>query len=99
MYYYPGPRNPDNLPAFPEVQGFGSTTPGGRGWQIIEVTNLNTDGPCSFRAACEASVSRIVLFRTGGTIHLKRDVIIHRYTANIAYVRYFRINLLNKLPA
>ena len=57
------------IPAFPGAEGFGSKTPGGRGGTIIEVTNLTERGPGSFRAACEASGPRIVMFRTGGTIH------------------------------
>ena len=58
------------LPAFPGAQGFGSDTSGGRGGKIIEVTNLHADGAGSFRAACEASGPRIVVFRTGGMINI-----------------------------
>jgi pectate lyase len=46
----------------------------GRGGAILQVTNLNDDGPGSFRAACDASGPRIVVFRTGGTITLARPV-------------------------
>ena len=56
------------LPAFPGAEGFGSTTPGGRGGQVYVVTNLNDDGPGSFRAACEAVGPRIIIFDIGGTI-------------------------------
>jgi pectate lyase len=56
------------LPAFPGAEGFGSTTPGGRGGRVIEVTNLDEAGPGSFRAALESSGPRIVIFRVGGTI-------------------------------
>lgn len=58
-----------NLAAFPGAVGFGSTTVGGRGGVVIEVTNLNNTGPGSFREACAASGPRIVVFRTGGTIN------------------------------
>ncbi len=59
------------LPAFPGAEGFGSTTPGGRGGQVLLVTNLDDDGPGSLRAACLTPGPRTVLFRVGGTIALK----------------------------
>ena len=60
-----------DLPAFPGAEGFGSTTPGGRGGKVLLVTNLNDSGPGSLRAAVEADGPRIVVFRTGGLIELK----------------------------
>ncbi|RYD47204.1 MAG: pectate lyase, partial [Sphingomonadales bacterium] len=36
--------------AFPGAVGPAAQTPGGRGGQIIRVTNLNADGPGSFKA-------------------------------------------------
>jgi hypothetical protein len=62
------------MPAFPGAEGFGSNTPGGRGGAVLVVTNLNDSGPGSFRAACEASGPRIVVFRTGGMIDLKKSI-------------------------
>ena len=55
--------------AFPGAEGFGAYTPGGRGGRVIEVTNLNADGPGSLRQACEAKGPRIVVFRVSGVIH------------------------------
>ena len=72
------------LPAFPGAEGFGSNTPGGRGGTVIEVTNLNNSGSGSFRAACEASGPRIVVFRTGGTIVLSSDIWINNPYITIA---------------
>jgi len=46
----------DFLPAFPGAEGFGARTIGGRGGQIVKVTNLNDSGPGSLRAAVEAPV-------------------------------------------
>jgi hypothetical protein len=62
------------LPAFPGAEGFGATTPGGRGGQVMWVTNLDDSGPGSFRAACEAEGPRLVIFRVSGTIALKKPI-------------------------
>jgi hypothetical protein len=59
------------VPAFPGAEGFGSTTPGGRGGQVIQITNTNDSGPGSLRAAVEASGARYVVFTTGGNISLQ----------------------------
>ncbi|RMG45564.1 MAG: hypothetical protein D6723_18295 [Acidobacteria bacterium] len=68
------------LPAFPGAEGFGSTTPGGRGGRVIKVTNLNDSGPGSLREALEAEGPRIVVFEVGGVIDLQRDIrITHPY--------------------
>ncbi len=72
------------LPAFPGAEGFGATTPGGRGGRVLFVTNLNDSGPGSFRAACEAEGPRIVIFRTSGTIALKKDIVVRNPFLTIA---------------
>ena len=56
--------------AFPTAEGFGKYAQGGRAGQVIKVTNLNDSGPGSFRAACEASGPRTVIFEVGGRIEL-----------------------------
>lgn len=61
-------------PAFPGAEGFGADTPGGRGGKALFVTNLNDSGPGSFRAACDATGPRIVIFRVGGLIDLKKNI-------------------------
>lgn len=50
-------------------QGFGATTPGGDGGQIVNVTNLNDAGPGSLREAV-AGGNRTVVFDVGGEIVL-----------------------------
>lgn len=70
----------DSLPAFPGAEGFGSTTPGGRGGAVLLVTNLEDylpkeqPIPGSLRAALSAKWPRIVVFRVSGTIPLKAAV-------------------------
>lgn len=65
-------------PAFPGAEGFGATTPGGRGGKVYVVTTLEDYKPRkeqpipgSLRAACEAQGPRIVVFNVGGLITLK----------------------------
>ena len=64
------PAAAQDIPAFPGAYGFGSTTPGGRGGQVLFVTNLNDDGPGSLRAAVNTAGPRIIVFRVGGVIEL-----------------------------
>ncbi|MBL0946747.1 pectate lyase [Brevundimonas sp.] len=68
----PAPSQAQSGPlAFPGALGWASATPGGRGGQIIRVTNLNNEGPGSLRAAIEADGPRIVVFEVGGVIDLE----------------------------
>jgi hypothetical protein len=54
--------------------GFGATTPGGRGGQILRVTNLNDGGAGSLRAALTASGARTVICEVSGTIALASKI-------------------------
>src|SRR5437762_2722782 len=71
-------------PAFPGSEGFGADTPGGRGGAVIAVTTLEDSGPGSFRAACDAEGPRIVVFRVGGLIDLKKNIVIRNPNITIA---------------
>ena len=49
-------------------------TTGGRGGQVIQVTNLKDNGPGSFRAAIEAQGPRIIIFRVARIIPLELNI-------------------------
>lgn len=72
------------VPAFPGAEGFGSTTPGGRGGRVILVTNLEDSGPGSLRAACEAEGPRVVVFRVAGLITLASPIVVKNPYLTIA---------------
>lgn len=57
------------IKAFPEAEGWGAVSSGGRGGRVIKVTNLNASGPGSLAEACAAKGPRIVVFDVSGVIH------------------------------
>ncbi len=75
---------PASLPAFPGAEGFGAFTPGGRGGRTVVVSNLNDEGPGSFRAAVTAKGPRVVVFAVGGLITLASPVTIEEPFVTIA---------------
>lgn len=74
----------DYVPSFPGAEGHGSMTRGGRGGQVIAVTNLNDSGPGSLRDAVETEGPRIVVFRVSGTIDLQSRLVISNPYITIA---------------
>lgn len=70
----PPPPTQTGLSVFPGAEGFGVTTPAGRGGTVLRVTNLNDSGPGSLRAALAATGPRTVIFEVGGTIALSADL-------------------------
>lgn len=62
--------------AFPDAEGFGAYTPGGRGGKVLFVTNLNDHGPGSLRAAVDTPGPRLILFRVAGVIELESTLTI-----------------------
>lgn len=72
------------LPAFPGAEGFGATTPGGRGGKVLRVTTLEDSGPGSFRAACDAEGPRVIVFDVAGTIALRKPITVKNPFLTIA---------------
>jgi hypothetical protein len=72
------------VPAFPGAEGFGATTPGGRGGRVLLVTTLDDAGPGSLRAACEAEGPRTVVFRVAGLITLNKPIVVRHPFLTVA---------------
>lgn len=69
--------------AFPEAEGFGKYTSGGRGGEVYIVTNLNDSGPGSFRYGVEMEGARTIVFALSGTIELQTDLRIRNDSISI----------------
>ncbi len=70
--------------AFPGAIGFGANTSGGRGGKVLKVTNLQDSGTGSLRWAVEQTGKRYVIFRVGGIINLKSQLIVKNPGITIA---------------
>jgi pectate lyase len=69
-----GPCPNGESPAFPTAEGFGACAKGGRGGQVVYVTNLNDAGPGSFRDAMLKTFPRTIMFKVSGTIQLNSRI-------------------------
>lgn len=68
------------LPSFPGAEGFGAETTGGRGGQVIYVTNLDPSGPGSLAEALATPGPRYILFKVSGLINASAEVIYGDFT-------------------
>lgn len=87
--FYPAAIVPADLPqakvpAFPGAEGAGEFSFGGRGGKVFVVTNLNDEGPGTFREACESAGPRIVVFDVAGIIRLQKPIFIEAPYLTIA---------------
>ena len=76
--------NAQGIPIFPEAEGFARNVSGGRGGNIIRVTNLNGSGAGSLRDAVRASGARTIVFEVSGTIDLSSSLTINNPDITIA---------------
>lgn len=72
------------IPAFPGAEGYGSYSKGGRGGELIIVSNLNDSGPGSLREAVNHEGPRTILFETAGIIDLDSTLVISNPYITIA---------------
>lgn len=63
-----------SIPAFPGAEGFGASASGGRGGQVIYVTNLNCSGAGSLAAALQVTGKKYILFKVSGVIPCAAEV-------------------------
>jgi hypothetical protein len=71
--------------AFPGADGCGKYATGGRGGEVVNVTNLNDDGLGSLRHALdEIEEPRIIVFNVSGTIFLKSEIELDHGNVTIA---------------
>ena len=90
----------EKAPAFPGAEGHGRFVTGGRGGNVIRVTNLNDDGPGSLRYAVNGNSRKIVVFDVAGVIALSKDLAIGDNTTILGQtapapgitVRYYTVN-------
>jgi hypothetical protein len=72
--------------AFPGAEGYGKYATGGRGGKVAIVTNLQNDGPGSFRQALAAYPNEplTVVFQVSGIIDLATPLVLKRSNVTIA---------------
>lgn len=71
--------------AFPGAEGYGRFAIGGRDGKVVAVTNLNDDGPGSFRDAVNQDIGpKTIVFNVSGNIQLKSRLVVNQPYVTIA---------------
>ncbi|TDD97809.1 T9SS C-terminal target domain-containing protein [Flavobacterium cellulosilyticum] len=71
--------------AFIGAEGYGRYAIGGRGGKVLEVTNLNDDGPGSLRDAVDQEIGpKTIVFNVSGKIELKSRLVINQPNITVA---------------
>ena len=71
--------------AFPGAEGYGRFAVGGRGGKVVEVTNLDDNGPGSFRAAVnDGEGPKTIVFNVSGNIKLEDRLVVNNPNITIA---------------
>ncbi|VXC13811.1 MULTISPECIES: pectate lyase family protein [Chryseobacterium] len=71
--------------SFPDAEGFGRYTTGGRGGKVVFVTKISDDGSeGTLRYALEQKGPRYIVFKTAGTIYLESPLKIKEGNVTIA---------------
>jgi len=71
--------------AFPTAEGYGALALGGRGGEVVHVTNLDDGGKGSLRYALSSLTGpRTIVFDVGGVIELTRNIVIQEGNVTVA---------------